>query len=230
MDFKEIVPHLDKPAFDGHQAVDFIIKSAHELEEGKLVVVPIGTLTNVALALEKDPSIASLIRVVWLGSNWPDPGEYNLNNDTTSINPLLENRQLEFEICTVRYGQPSGTAAVSVSVDEIRKKMSGLGVPQDQAIEGRHGGSFTNFGDYSIELFENIGDEVRPLFDVCALAVIKDPRWAKPVKVPAPRLMGNSWIERPHNSRHVIFWEHFNREAILKDFYQTMEYPVASNE
>lgn len=229
-DFKEIVPYLDQPNFDGHQAVDFIIRSAHELEQGKLVVVPIGTLTNVALALEKDPSIASLIRVVWLGSNWPDPGEYNLDNDTTSVNPVLENRQLEFEICTVRYGQPSGTAAVSASVDEIRKQMKGLGVQQDQAIEGRHGGSYTNFGDYSIELFENIGDEVRPLFDVCALAIIKDPRWAKPVKVPAPRLMGNSWIARPDNSHHVIFWENFDKEAILQDFYHTMEEPVASGQ
>jgi len=229
-DFKEIAPHLKRTGFDGHEAVDFIIRSAHELDQGKLVVVPIGSLTNVALAVEKDPEIASLIRVVWLGSNWPDPGEYNLDNDTSAVNPLIENRQLEFEICTVRYGQPSGTAAVAVSVAEIREKMAGLGVPQQQPVEGRHGGSFTNFGDYSIELFENIGDEVRPLFDVCALAIIKDPRWADPVKVPAPRLVGESWIERPDNSHHIIFWEHFDREKILNDFYQTMERPEESND
>ena len=150
------------------------------------MVVPIGTLTNVALALAKDPSIASLIRVVWLGSNWPEPGEYNLVNDTTSINPVIDNRQLEFEICTVRYGAPSGTDAVSVSVSEIRKRMKGLGPQQKVGIQGRHGGEFYNFGDYSIELFEKYGDDVRPLFDVCALAIIKDPRWAKPLKLPAP--------------------------------------------
>ena len=229
-DFKEIAPYLDQPDFDGHQAVDFIIRSALELDRGKLVVVPIGSLTNVALALEKDPSIASLIRVVWLGSNWPDPGEYNLDNDTTAVNPVIENRQLEFEICTVRYGQSTGTAAVAVSVAEIREKMEGLGIPQQQAVEGRHGGSFNNFGDYSIELFENIGDEVRPLFDVCALAIIKDPRWAKPVKVPAPRLVGEEWIERPGNSHHIIFWENFDREAILNDFYHTMKNPVGPDD
>lgn len=229
-DFSEILPDLNKPDYDGYQAVEFIIKSAHELDDGKLVVVPIGSLTNVALALAKDPSIASLIRVVWLGSNWPDPGEYNLDNDTTSVNPLIDNRQLELEICTVRYGQPSGTAAVDVSVAEIREKMPGLGPEQEEAVTGRHGGKFTNFGDYSIELFENIGDEVRPLFDVCALAIIKDPRWARPVKVPAPRLSGNAWIEKPGNSHHIIFWKDFNREAILGDFYQTMENPVTSDQ
>ena len=228
--YKATAPKIDQPDFDGHQAVNFIIESAHELDQGKLIVVPIGSLTNVALALEKDPSIASLIRVVWLGSNWPDPGEYNLVNDTTAINPVVNNRELEFEICTVRYGQPSGTAAVSVSVEEIREKMLGLGPVLDQPVKGRHGGSFTNFGDYSIELFENIGDEIRSLFDVCALAIIKDPRWAKPIKVPAPKLEGDGWIARPDNSHHIIFWENFNRDAILRDFYQTMENPVLASD
>lgn len=228
--FKATAPHIEKPDFDGHQAVDFIIQAAHELEQGKLIVVPIGSLTNVALALEKDPSIASLIRVVWLGSNWPEAGEYNLVNDTTAINPVIDNRALEFEICTVRYGKPSGTAAVDVSVAEIRERMSGLGPVQKKAVKGRHGGKFNNFGDYSIELFEHIGDEVRSLFDVCALAIIKDPRWAKPLKVPAPRLVGESWVARPNNSHHIIFWENFNREAILQDFYQTMETPVLAED
>jgi inosine-uridine nucleoside N-ribohydrolase len=228
-DFKQILPNISKSDFDGKPAVDFIIQSAHENERGKLVVVPIGSLTNVALALEKDPSIASLIRVVWLGSNWPDPGEYNLVNDTTAVNPVIDNRQLEFEICTVRYGEPSGTAAVDVSVSDIKQKMAGLGVQVDKPVAGRHGGQFTNFGDYSVELFIKYGDEVRPLFDVCALAIIKDPRWAKPIKVPAPKLVGEAWFERPDNSHHVIFWEYFDKEAIFKDFYDTMENPAKSN-
>ncbi|GJM29550.1 MAG: hypothetical protein DHS20C17_21850 [Cyclobacteriaceae bacterium] len=222
-DYQEILPDLDKPNFDGNKAVDFIIRAAHEQENRKLVVVPIGTLTNVALALAKDSTIAPLIRVVWLGSNWPEKGEYNLINDTTAINPVIENRQLELEICTVRYGEPSGTAAVDVSVSEIRQKMEGLGPSLDAPVSGRHGGKFSTFGDYSIELFENIGDERRSLFDVCALAVVKDPRWAKPVKVPAPKLVGDGWVEQPQNSHHIIFWEHFNRDAILTDFYKSMQ-------
>jgi len=220
--YKETVKTLDQAEHDGHLAVDFIIEQARKMEQGRLVVVPVGTLTNVALAVAKAPDIAAKIRVVWLGSNWPDAGEYNLVNDTTAINSLIDNRKLELEICTVRYGEPTGTAAVLVSVERIKEVMKGLGPQIDTPVSGRHGGSFSNFGDYSINLFEKIGDAERSLFDVCALAVIKNPKWGKPSKVPAPKLMGDSWIERPKNNHHIIFWEHFNSEAILNDFYQSV--------
>lgn len=226
LDYREILPTLGQQGYDGQQAVEFIIASAHQPRDQKLVVVPVGTLTNVALALAQDPTIAPKIRVVWLGSNWPDPGEYNLINDTTAINSVIDNRQLDLEICTVRYGEPSGTSAVAVSVEEIRQRMKGLGPQLDQPLKGRHGGEFRNFGAYSIELFEKIGDQQRSLFDVCALAIIKNPRWAKPSKVPAPKLLGENWIARPNNSHHIIFWEHFDKDAILDDFYRSMQEPV----
>ena len=221
-DYADIVNKLDQPDHDGHEAVDFIIEQARKEDTRPLILVPIGTLTNVALALAKAPDIADKVRVMWLGSNWPGPGEYNLDNDTTSVNPLLEHPTLELDICTVRYGQPSGTAAVLASVGEIRQKMAGLG-PQVDSVAGRHGGVFTCFGDYSVELFNKIGDQERSLFDVCALSILKNPTWARASKVPAPRLVGNSWVAQPGNARTVVFWENFKREKILADFYESMD-------
>lgn len=222
LDYDEILPDLSDPNFDGQEAVDFIISEAMKPSDSPLWVVPIGTLTNVALAIAKAPEIIPRIKVMWLGANWPDPGEYNLVNDTTSVNPVLDAEGLDFQIATVRYGEPSGSAAVTATVSEIREKMAGLG-PEVPPIEGRHGGEFTHFGDYAIDLFANIGDEERALFDVCALAVLKDPTWGQPVSVPAPKLVGEGWEERPENTRQVIFWENFDKGAILEDFYATME-------
>lgn len=220
--YSQIVNTIGEEDFDGHEAVDFIIQKAKEANDRPLYLVPVGKLTNIALALEKEPSIVENIHVIWLGSNWPDPGEYNLDNDTTSVNPLLDNPAMGFTICTVRYGKPSGTAAVTASIEEIRTKMAGLG-PKVPPVEGRDGGSFSCFGDYSIDLFAHIGEPVRALFDVCALAVLKNETWAEPITVPAPRLVGTGWEGRPGNSRTVVFLENFDREAIMKDFYETME-------
>jgi purine nucleosidase len=227
--FTEIAPHLRDPDFDGREAVDFIIERAHAAGAERLVLLPVGKLTNVALALAKDPSIAPNVRVVWLGSNYPDPGEYNQDNDEAALQYLLDSG-VEFEMVVVRYGQPSGTDAVRATPEEIRARMAGRGPRVAEPVVGRHGGAFHTFGDYSIDLFEHIelyGDPPsRALFDMAAVAVVKNPAWAMPRRIPAPELVDRRWGERPDNPRTITLWEHFDRDAIMEDFYRTMERPV----
>ena len=109
--YDAIAPAVDQADFDGAEAVNFIIERARAADERPLVVVAIGKLTNVALALEKAPSIADEMRVVWLGSNVPEPGEYNLENDPSAVNPVIESG-VPFEMAVVRYGRSTGTFAV----------------------------------------------------------------------------------------------------------------------
>ena len=224
--FPEISAHVGEPGFDGHEAVDFIIEEAFKSRDRTLVVLPVGKLTNVALALQKEPSIAGRIRVVWLGSNYPDPGEYNLDNDTASMNYVL-NTGVPFEMVTVRYGNPSGTAAVMVTQQEIFDRMPGLGPEVDPPVTGRHGGTFSNFGDYAVNLFlhvEHFGEgRTRSLFDMAAVAIVKDASWATATEIPCPAYVNGQWVEQTHNSRKILIWEEFNREKIINDFYGSFE-------
>ena len=58
-------------------AVDLIIRLSHEYA-GSLVLVPIGPLTNIAAALDKDPSLPSRVaRVVIMGGAVTVPGNVN---------------------------------------------------------------------------------------------------------------------------------------------------------
>ena len=223
--FNDIKDNVGNKKYDGCEAVDFIIKRAHASGSRKLVLIPVGKLTNIALALKKDPSIASKIRIVWLGSNYPAPGEYNQDNDLPSVNYVL-NCDVPFEIALVRYGKPSGTDAVRASLEEIKKKMPGLGPRIEEPVTGRHGGQFSTFGDYSVNLFVKMGHESRALFDMAAVAVVKNPAWASTVTIPAPILDGKNWKERPDNPRRITLWENFNRDAIMAEFYKTMQQPV----
>ncbi len=220
--YYQIKEDLGNDDFDGREAVDFIIDEARKIEGQKLVLVPIGKLTNITLALEKAPDIAKKVKVVWLGSNWPGPGEYNLINDTSSLAPLLENDDLEFEILTVRYGEPSGTDAVSLSVEEVRRTMTGLG-PKVAPVPGRHGGTFTCFGDYSVELYKKYGEAIRPIFDVCALVILKFPEYGRKTPVKGASFDGENWYLDGNPEREVIFWEDFDKAAIIKEFYKTMQ-------
>lgn len=224
--FEEIKNHIGEPEFDGHEAVDFIIEQAMKKRNQKLVLLPVGKLTNIALALMKEPAIAEKVRIVWLGSNYPEPGEHNQDWDIESMNYILD-VDVPFEIVTVRSGKPSGTAAVMVSKDQILRRMPGKGPEIDTPVTGRHGGEFSNFGDYSVNLFERYtmwGDPPgRALFDMAAVAVVKNPDWAETSEIPAPVYMNGKWMERPNNPRKITLWEWFDIYGIVNDFFVTMD-------
>lgn len=224
--FEEIRPHLREDDYDGAEAVEFIIQEAKKSEGEKLVLLPVGKLTNIALALEKEPSIAEKVRIVWLGSNYPEPGEYNQVNDEPSLSYILE-QDVDFEIAIVRYGKPSGTDAVRATLKDIQDKMPGKGPQVEEPVIGRHGEAFRNFGDYSVNLFEHIdlhgNPPSRALFDMAAVAIVKNPAWAEANEIAAPKLVEGKWVDQPQNERKIIIWENFDRKAIMDDFYHSME-------
>ncbi|MBT8184913.1 MAG: nucleoside hydrolase [Eudoraea sp.] len=228
--FSQISEAFDPLEYDGQEAVDFLLQTT---QQDSVIVVAVGKLTNVALALKKDSTFAKRTKIVWLGSNYPKPGEYNQDNDTIAMNYVL-NSNIPFEMVTVRYGEPSGTDAVSVTQNEINQKMPGLGPRAITPITGRHGGEFNCFGDYSVSLFQHIFDHVehpgdkktRPLFDMVAVAILKNKNWGEQKVIPAPILINNSWVERPENKRKITLWENFDKEALLADFYASMKNPV----
>lgn len=229
--FQEIAENFDVTTYDGQEGVDFILE---ETKKDSVIIVAVGKLTNIALALKKDPSFAERTKIIWLGSNYPEPGEYNQNNDTIAMNYIL-NSTIPFEMVTVRYGKPSGTDAVAVTRTEINERMPGLGPKANQSIIGRHGGTFNTFGDYSVNLFEHIFDHLsddnpkksRPLFDMVALAILKNASWGETKTIPAPVLINNEWVERPNNMRAIILWENFEKRPILNDFFETIKNPIA---
>ena len=121
---------LGNAKHEEYEAVDFIIEQAHGQKGSPLILAPVGKLTNIALAFEKDPSVIDKVKVIWLGGNYfgkdgPD-GEHNLKHDTDSYNAVIESG-VDFTMVTVRYGAPSGTDAVAVHVNDIKSRMPGLG-------------------------------------------------------------------------------------------------------
>ena len=54
-------------------------------------------------------------------------------------------------------------------------------------------------------------------------SIIKNPSWAEQKTIPAPRLAGRKWVDRPDNKNTIIIWENFDRDMIMNDFFETME-------
>ena len=231
-DYEEIASHIGEANFDGQPAVDFIIAEAMKMKKGKLVLAPIGKLTNIALAILKEPKIVDKVKVVWLGGNYPNPGEYNLVNDITAVNPVIESG-VEFEMVTVRYGQPTATDAVRVTPEEVDKYLDGKGPLSNTTITGRHGGEFNRFGDYSKDLFDHAEmhgyPPSRALFDMVVLAILKNPEWGTRHEIPAPKLIQQAWEDQPQNPHKIVYWDGFNRDAIVNDLFMQMEKATPKN-
>lgn len=222
--FEVIRPSLNTSDFDGRDAVEFIIAEARKERATQLVLVPIGKLTNIALALAKAPDIVDKVRIVWLGSNYPDPGEYNLVSDIPALNYIIET-DVPFEMVMVRYGEESGSDAVRATPKDIQERLQRAG-PEVEPVEGRHGSSFSHFGDYALNLFEQIelhGDPPsRALFDVVALAILKNSSWGQTRVIPKPTMVEKKWIDRPNHPAKLLIWENFDRQSILEDFYSSL--------
>ena len=76
-------------------AVDFIIKTCHEQDE-PIYLCPVGPLTNIALALEKDPTIKSKIKeIIFMGGaamclgNITPSAEFNIYVDPHAANIVI---------------------------------------------------------------------------------------------------------------------------------------------
>jgi purine nucleosidase len=86
---------LDGYAIQEMHAVDFIIDSCHKQNE-PIYLCPVGPLTNIALALQKDPSIKSKIKeIVFMGGaamclgNITPVAEFNIYVDPHAANIVL---------------------------------------------------------------------------------------------------------------------------------------------
>ena len=216
--YENIMDNLNNRDYDGKEAVEFIIRQARRMPEGeKLLLLPVGKLTNIALALEKDPSIVEKVKVVWLGSNWPRRGEYNLVNDTSAVNRVVKSG-VEVWVCTV----DGGTVEVRTTKTEITERLGGKG-SKVEPVEGRHGGEFDQLGDYLVNLWENVEQEGRSLFDMAAVATVKNTQWAEKMVVYGPRLIRGEWTTIGSMEDSVVFFKNYDVDAVMTDFWETMK-------
>ena len=148
------------PRFGPDLIIELIHASPHEI-----TLVPIGPLTNIALAVEKDPSIVPLIKEVILmggsikGGNVNAAAEANIYNDP-------EAAQIVFQ---------AGWPLTMVGLDVGDKTL--LGHKQLDQLAATHGpvnDFIYGVAKFLVELSEKFGDSGTPMYDPLAVGVAID--------------------------------------------------------
>jgi purine nucleosidase len=149
---------------DPRYAADLIIELIHA-NPHEITLVPVGPLTNIALALEKDPSIVPLVKEVVLmggsikGGNVNAAAEANIYNDP-------EAAQIVFQA-----GWPLTMVGLDVGDKTLfsRKYLDQLGKTHGPVNDFIYG-----VAKFLVELSEKFGDTGSPMYDPLAVGVAID--------------------------------------------------------
>lgn len=169
------LPTPSAPLADGH-AVDFLITTIMEAEPQTITLVPTGPLTNIALAVRKEPRIVERVKeVVLMGGgyhegNWSAVAEFNIKIDPEAAHIVFEELWPVTMVGLDLTHQALATDAVEASIKE-------LGTPVADFVVGL-------FGFFREAYRENQGFEHPPVHDPCTIAYLIDPSVVQTVKAP----------------------------------------------
>ena len=97
--FKGSMGYLQNGYTENNPAVNKIIEIA--LKKKKTYILAIGAITNVALAIKKEPKIINKIEIIWLGGNelgYKDNLEYNFRQDIQAVREVFESKGKTYSI------------------------------------------------------------------------------------------------------------------------------------
>ena len=161
---------------DDRHAVDFIIDTVMASEPGEITLVPTGALTNIAMAVRKEPRIASRVKqVVLMGGgfhvgNWSATSEFNIVIDPEAAHIVFN----------------ESWPLTMVGLDLTHEA---LATPDVAAAIAAVGTAPARFVGELLEFFgetykDEQGFDYPPVHDPCAVAFVIDPTVMETVRAP----------------------------------------------
>ncbi|MCT8999081.1 nucleoside hydrolase [Chelativorans intermedius] len=163
-------PELPEPrmALDGRHAVDFLVETLMAHAPGEITLCTLGPLTNIALALLREPEIAPRVReIVMMGGGFFEGGnvtpaaEFNIYVDPHAADVVFRSG-IPIVVMPLDVTHKALTTAVRVAA--IRKLGTPVAVATAQMLE-----FFERFDE------QKYGSDGGPLHDPCVIAYLIEP-------------------------------------------------------
>jgi purine nucleosidase len=220
MGLRNRIPHprgAGRPMPDARTPVDspaarHIIARAHASPAGdRLLVVALGTATNLASALLLDPTIEEKVVFAFIDGDYRDgtwaPGIYNWPIDVHAVQVILESK-VEYR----HMPAPSVSGQMTMRKQDARANLAG------------HGGVW----DFLFERWDahpSSKDRERwTLWDIALVQALLRPAQASASVVPAPRVVSVDEVrQQPDNPRTVTVFHAIDAAAMHQDFWAALE-------
>lgn len=187
------------------EAVEKIIEIANSND--KTYILAIGCLTNVALAIKKEPNITSKINVIWLGTNFlfGSNQDFNFRQDVEAVK-LVMNSGVDLTI------MPCSPIASNLmtSIYELEAEI----------------GNKNRLCDYLCYKFYNRfwGPHKRyPIWDISVIAFMINKDWFSTMKVSCPFIKDDNTFILEENNHKIKFVNYLNANSIFENLFETLK-------
>lgn len=204
--FKGSIDYICNGYNEINDAVNKIIEIA--FKNNKTYILAIGAITNVALAIKKEPKIIDRIEVIWLGVNelgYADNMEYNFRQDIDAVKMIFESK-------------------VNLTILPCKNVISKLRINIKTLKENM--GNKSELCNYLIDRFYNDGyhgiQEERVIWDISVIAYMINKDWFKVKEISCPIINDDSSYKLIDNKHKIKIVIDINKDEIYKDLFRKL--------
>ena len=199
--FKGATEYFTNDSNQTNEVVNKIIQIAKKND--KTYILSIGCITNIALAIKKEPSIINKIEVIWLGTNFlfMKNNDFNFRQDVEAVRYVLDNKVNITIIPTypVSYG-------LMISKYELESRIKNA----------------NELCNYFCEIFtDDYGTKQvrRVIWDISTVAYMINREWFETMEISCPRIKEDTSFKLTKFRHKIKFVQRLNSNEIYDDLF-----------
>lgn len=204
--FKGSTDYLINGYNEENDAVNKIIEIANKND--KTYILAIGAITNVAIAIKKEPKIIDKIEVVWLGGNSllsKDNKEFNFKQDVQAVITVFESK-----VRLINIPCKNVASNLRTSIYELEYFLKGKNELCDYLCQ-----RFYNDGVHGIQ-------ERRVIWDISVIAYMINKEWFEIEEISCPNIKNDTSYEITENKHKIKMINYLNVDEIYKDLFKKL--------
>lgn len=202
--FKGSTDYIQNGYNETNDAVNRIIEIA--LKNNKTYILCIGAITNVALAIKKEPKIIDKIEIIWLGGNelnYKDNLEYNFRQDIKAVKIVFDSK-VKLTILPCK----DVVSKLRIDINTLKNNLENK----------------SNICNYLIKRFYNDGyhgiQEERVIWDIAVIAYMINKNWFESKSISCPNIREDTSYEITNNRHNVTFVTKLDNDKIYEDLFK----------
>ena len=204
--FKGSMDYIQNGYNEDNDAVNKIIEVS--LKNNKTYILGIGAITNIALAIKKEPRIIDKIEVIWLGGNqldYKDNLEYNFRQDIDAVKIVFDSKvRLTILPCK------DVISKLRIDINTLKEKI----------------GNKSELCNYLIDRFYNDGyhgiQEERTIWDISVIAYMINKNWFKKEIISCPNIKEDTSYELTNDNHKINIIIDIDRDKIYEDLFKKL--------